>query len=252
MDNVTIGLALAAGILSFISPCVLPLVPAYIGYMSGRLTHNVSQQMTSGASSSAGLAMRLQMLLHGIAFVFGFTLVFVLIGLFTTALSSVAGRHVGAFTEIIGRVGGLVIIFFGFQFMGLAPQFFAWLRKKGQAGILDNVLLSLGFVLVAGGVFYWGFLGQALVALPLTAALALAIVPQRRLYTASRILEPIAGMAGRGALCRYPRRNRRERQGRPGRLGIYGHGILCWLVALHWSPTRNHLDRRGRNRRKQR
>ncbi len=175
MENVTIGLALVAGILSFISPCVLPLVPAYIGYMSGRLTHNVSRQTASGAAAPVGLAFRLQMLLHGIAFVLGFTGVFVLIGLLTTALASVAGQHVSTFTQIIGRIGGLVIIFFGFQFMGLAPRFFSWLRKKGQAGILDNVLLSIAFALVSGGIIYWGFLEQTIIALPLTAALALAM-----------------------------------------------------------------------------
>ena len=56
MDNVTIGLALVAGILSFISPCVLPLVPAYIGYMGGRLTHNVSRQTAAGTASNVSLA----------------------------------------------------------------------------------------------------------------------------------------------------------------------------------------------------
>lgn len=174
MDNVTIGLALAAGALSFISPCVLPLVPAYIGYMGGRLTHDISRQRTAGARVS--LALRLRLLLHGIAFVLGFTLVFVLVGLFTTALSSLAGRHVSAFTEILGRVGGLVIIFFGLQFAGLAPRLFAWLRKKGQAGILDNAGFSLGFALLASATLYWAFLEEFAVALPLVAALLVALV----------------------------------------------------------------------------
>ena len=175
MDNVTIGLALVAGILSFISPCVLPLVPAYIGYMGGRLTHNVSRQTASGTTTSVSLALRLQMLLHGIAFVLGFTIVFVLIGLFTTALSSLAGQHVSAFTEILGRVGGVVIIFFGFQFMGVLPRFFAWLRKKGQAGILDNILFSIGFSVLASAMIYWSLLEQSAIALPLIAILLAAL-----------------------------------------------------------------------------
>lgn len=175
MDNVTIGLALVAGILSFISPCVLPLVPAYIGYMGGRLTHNVSRQTASGTTASVSLALRLQMLLHGIAFVLGFTIVFVLIGLFTTALSSLAGQHVSAFTEILGRVGGLVIIFFGFQFMGVLPRFFSWLRKKGQAGILDNILFSIGFSVLASAMIYWSLLEQSAIALPLIGILLAAL-----------------------------------------------------------------------------
>ncbi|MCE2470484.1 MAG: redoxin domain-containing protein [Anaerolineae bacterium] len=212
MENVTIGLALVAGILSFISPCVLPLVPAYIGYMSGRLTHNVSRQTASGAAAPVGLAFRLQMLLHGIAFVLGFTGVFVLIGLLTTALASVAGQHVSTFTQIIGRIGGLVIIFFGFQFMGLAPRFFAWLRKKGQAGILDNVLLSIAFALVSGGIIYWGFLEQTIIALPLTAALALAM------FVKGAFTQP----------------------------ATFWNGLLEWLEALLYSDTRGEIGSSGR------
>ena len=212
MENVTIGLALVAGILSFISPCVLPLVPAYIGYMSGRLTHNVSRQTAAGAAAPVGLAFRLQMLLHGIAFVLGFTAVFVLIGLLTTALASVAGQHVSTFTQIIGRIGGLVIIFFGFQFMGLAPRFFAWLRKKGQAGILDNALLSIAFALASSGIIYWGFLEQALIALPLAGALVLA-------------------MFAKGAFTQP---------------AVFWNGLLEWLETLLYSDTRGDIGSSGR------
>ncbi len=115
------------------------------------------------------------MLLHGIAFVLGFTLIFVLIGFLTTALASIAGQFVSTFTESIGRIGGLVIIFFGLQFMGLLPRFFRWLRAKSNAGLLDNILLSIAFALVASGVIYWGFVEQILIALPLAAALVLAM-----------------------------------------------------------------------------
>ncbi len=175
MENVTFGLALVAGFLSFISPCVLPLVPAYIGYMGGRLTHNVARQTSAGSAPAVGVAVRLQMLLHGIAFVLGFTLIFVLIGFLTTALASIAGQFVSTFTESLGRIGGLVIIFFGLQFMGLLPRFFRWLRAKSNAGLLDNILLSIVFALAASAVIYWGFVEQILIALPLAAALVLAM-----------------------------------------------------------------------------
>ncbi|MDE2952170.1 MAG: cytochrome c biogenesis protein/redoxin [Chloroflexota bacterium] len=175
MENVTFGLALVAGFLSFISPCVLPLVPAYIGYMGGRLTHNVARQTSAGGASALRVTVRLQMLLHGIAFVLGFTLIFVLIGFLTTALASIAGQFVSTFTESIGRIGGLVIIFFGLQFMGLLPRFFRWLRAKSNAGLLDNVLLSIVFALVASAVIYWGFVEQIVIALPLVAALVVAM-----------------------------------------------------------------------------
>ena len=172
MDNVTIGLALIAGLLSFISPCVLPLVPAYIGYMGGRLTRQVSRQ---GAVANVSLTLRLQMLLHGAAFVSGFTLIFVLIGLFTTALSSVAGQHVGAFTEALGRVGGLVIIFFGLQFMGALWRLFAWLQGKNLAVLLDSPAFSLAVAAAASALIYWALLETLALALPVIALLLLGM-----------------------------------------------------------------------------
>lgn len=176
MDNVTFGLALVAGLLSFISPCVLPLVPAYVGYMGGRLTHNIARQTSAGGASAVRVTDRVQMLLHGIAFVLGFTVIFVLIGFLTTALASIAGQFVSTFTESIGRIGGLVIIFFGLQFMGLLPRFFRWLRAKSNAGLLDNALLSIVFAILASAVIYWGFVEQIVIALPLVAALGVAML----------------------------------------------------------------------------
>ena len=173
MDNVTIGLALIAGLLSFISPCVLPLVPAYIGYMGGRLTQQVGRQ---GAESNISLSLRLQMLFHGAAFVSGFTLIFVLIGLFTTALSSVAGQYVGAFTEALGRVGGAVIIFFGLQFMGALPRLFAWLQGKNRAPLLDSPIFSIAVAVAASGLIYWALLETAALALPVVALLLLGMI----------------------------------------------------------------------------
>ena len=231
MDNVTIGLALVAGILSFISPCVLPLVPAYIGYMGGRLTHNVSRQTAAGTVSTVSLALRLQMLLHGIAFVLGFTIVFVIIGLFTTALSSLAGQHVSTFTEILGRVGGLVIIFFGFQFMGVMPRFFAWLRQKGQAGILDNVVFSIAFAILASGLIYWAFLEQASVALPLIAILAAV------LFVKGAFTEPASfwhGTLDRLESMLYS--DTRADIGGSGREGLLGSTFMGMVFSAGWTP----------------
>ena len=175
MDDVTIGLALIAGFLSFISPCVLPLVPAYIGYMGGRLTHNIARQTASGTVADVGLGTRLQMMLHGLAFVAGFTIIFVVIGLLTTALASIAGQFVGTFTEIIGRIGGVVIIFFGLQFMGALSRLIRGLRAKRYAGMLDSALPSIAFAVVVSGLIYWAVVEELVIALPLIAALVLAM-----------------------------------------------------------------------------
>lgn len=137
MENVTLGLAFIAGFASFVSPCVLPLVPAYIGYMGGRVTHRVAAQVIVSESGSAAisagpsLANRFSTVMHGLAFVSGFTFVFVMLGLLSTAfITVIGGSNINTLTTIIGRVGGVIIIFFGLHFMGVLPQVFAWLQKR--------------------------------------------------------------------------------------------------------------------------
>src|SRR5690349_16038288 len=119
--QLSFSLALIAGLVSFLSPCVLPLVPAYIGYMGGRVTNTVAAQASSGAALTTRpmLGSRFSTMLHGLAFVAGFTFVFVALGLLGTAFVSVIGRgNVNVVTGIIGRAGGLLIILFGLHFMG--------------------------------------------------------------------------------------------------------------------------------------
>ena len=172
MENPTIGLALIAGILSFISPCVLPLVPAYIGYMSSRLTRNIAVQTSASGDNiqqQSAFSQRFSMLLHGLAFVAGFTIVFIAIGLMTTAFVSVVGSAVSTLTDIIGRLGGVIIIFFGLHFMGVMPKFFRWLRKKDNARIVDNILLSIIITVLGTGLIYWGFVGEPILVVPLIA-----------------------------------------------------------------------------------
>src|SRR5713226_696852 len=90
MINVTVGLAFIAGLLSFVSPCVLPLIPAYVGYMANRVTAQATSEsaaMIRAAPGSIEMVQknRFQMALHGVAFVIGFTFVFVVFGLVITA-----------------------------------------------------------------------------------------------------------------------------------------------------------------------
>src|SRR5258708_6193421 len=85
MINVTIGLAFIAGLLSFVSPCVLPLIPAYVGYMANRVTAQATSARSVMSVLPASVEVvrknRFQMTLHGVAFVAGFTFVFVVFGL---------------------------------------------------------------------------------------------------------------------------------------------------------------------------
>ncbi|MEO1644062.1 MAG: cytochrome c biogenesis protein CcdA, partial [Chloroflexota bacterium] len=129
MQEATLFIAFVAGLLSFLSPCVLPLVPAYVSYMGGRAVHQVSSGGTA-TKQKRGIRSRFSIVIHGLAFVLGFTVVFVTLGIVTTAFVRVAGQSAAIITEIIARLGGVIIIFFGLHFMGALRNFFAWLRKN--------------------------------------------------------------------------------------------------------------------------
>ncbi len=105
--QVTAGLAFLAGLLSFLSPCVLPLVPAYIGYLGGRA---MSPQGDEEATLSRG-----SVFIHGVAFVLGFSAVFVLLGIGASAL----GGALYDFRYWLARIGGLIVIIFGIHTIGL-------------------------------------------------------------------------------------------------------------------------------------
>src|SRR5450432_2799039 len=121
--NVGIGVAFIAGFLSFISPCVLPLIPAYIGYLGGRATTQVSMELAAVGAGSANAGVlqkrRLNTFAHGVLFVLGFTFVFVFFGLATNASLQLLRARSYDFETTIARVGGLLVIFFGLHVMGV-------------------------------------------------------------------------------------------------------------------------------------
>lgn len=129
MEEVTLSIAFIAGLLSFLSPCVLPLVPAYVSYMGGRAVHQVATG-NGDVKQKRSIRSRLAILTHGVAFVLGFTFVFVTLGIATTAFVQLVGASAAVITEIIARVGGVIIVIFGLHFMGALRNFFAWLRKN--------------------------------------------------------------------------------------------------------------------------
>ncbi len=104
ISQVSVGLALLAGLASFLSPCVFSLVPAYVGYLSGRAA--------GGENSSA---YRWITFSHGLAFVIGFSVVFVLLGI----AASAAGRILFDMRFWLAKIGGLVVIVFGLHMIGV-------------------------------------------------------------------------------------------------------------------------------------
>jgi cytochrome c biogenesis protein CcdA/peroxiredoxin len=162
--ELTLYLALIAGLVSFISPCVLPLVPAYVGYMGGRMTHTVATSTIGGGqtTSAIGWHQRFLTLTHSLFFIAGFTLVFVSIGLLSTAfISVIGGANISTLTSLIGRIGGVVIIFFGLHFMSVLPK---WLgRIRSNTELISNPLSSLALALAGSALIVWGFSGNVLI-----------------------------------------------------------------------------------------
>lgn len=102
--NVSVGLAFIAGVASFLSPCVLALVPAYVGYLSGR-----------AAGVNPDEDHKLQTFLHGVMFVLGFSVIFISLGLFASALGGVLND----FKDILAKVGGVVVVVLGIHMIGI-------------------------------------------------------------------------------------------------------------------------------------
>ena len=99
--------AFAAGLLSFLSPCVLPLIPSYIGFLTGMTVEEAERR-------------RWMALLHGLWFVAGFSLVFILLG----AAASAVGNLLRDYQVWLGRIGGVLLMLFGVYLLGvLKPAF---------------------------------------------------------------------------------------------------------------------------------
>lgn len=167
MANVSFGFAFLAGLASFFSPCVFALVPAYIGYLGGRSV----AQSTQDDKPNTWLTFS-----HGIAFVFGFSLVFISLGL----TASIIGDFLYNARPWLARIGGVVVIIFGVHMTGLfrIPFLEYDLRKQDApdrgrgylASFLMGVFFSAGWApctgpilgLILGMALYGGDLAQGI------------------------------------------------------------------------------------------
>jgi cytochrome c-type biogenesis protein len=129
-----IPVAMLAGLVSFLSPCVLPLVPGYLGFLGGA----VAPRAANGSAAQAG---RGRLVLGVLLFILGFSVVFVA----STALSGTAGIFLLRWGEIITRVLGVIIILMGLVFLGLFgfAQRELRFRVDSKAGIIGAPLLGI-------------------------------------------------------------------------------------------------------------
>ncbi|SDF80850.1 cytochrome c-type biogenesis protein [Cellulosimicrobium cellulans] len=155
-----VPVALIAGLVSFASPCVLPLVPGYVGYVSGMAAATTGGGGASGSTTTATrvAAPSRGRVLAGVGlFVAGFTLVFVALMFAAGAI----GVHLVRWEDVITRVLGVVVILMGFAFLGALPflQRERRLHVSPQAGLWGAPLLGIVF-----GLGWTPCLGPTLVA----------------------------------------------------------------------------------------
>lgn len=128
----TVSLALFAGILSFLSPCVLPLVPSYLAYIGG---HSATQPHN-----------RLLTLRNSLLFILGFSLIFIALG----ASASLLGSVLNNYRQVLVTAGGILVIAFGFVMLGVIrlPALYKDTRQHYQGDSstpIGAVLLGMAF-----------------------------------------------------------------------------------------------------------
>jgi cytochrome c-type biogenesis protein len=142
-SSVSLAAALVAGFVSFISPCVLPIVPGYLSFISGV---NVAQFKEGGAPRD--LVRRVA--LTSLAFVLGFSTVFVALGAAATYIGTLLQEH----KRVLGMVGGVIIIVLGLHTAGLLK--IPWLLTEKRANVTSRPLGLLG-AYVVGLAFAFGW-----------------------------------------------------------------------------------------------
>jgi cytochrome c-type biogenesis protein len=140
LQNVTVYLAFLAGLLSFVSPCVLPLIPSYVSFISG-----ISfEQLTAENNPSE---VKKLIIFNSLMFILGFTVVFVAMGTTITLLGQYFVAHQGIFR----KVGAAFIIFFGLHIIGIVNIKVLQRDKRFQfsqnkpLGLVGSFFVGLGF-----------------------------------------------------------------------------------------------------------
>jgi cytochrome c-type biogenesis protein len=134
---VSIAVAFSAGLLSFLSPCVLPLVPGYLSFISG-----VNFAAARADGGAAVMAERKTVIFNSLLFVLGFSAVFVLLGATATALGNVLNQHL----DTLSKVAGVVLVLFGLHMTGLIK--IKWLYQEKRVQLNSKPLGMLGAFLV--------------------------------------------------------------------------------------------------------
>jgi cytochrome c-type biogenesis protein len=142
MNDVSIPAALIAGVISFLSPCVLPLVPPYLIYLTGATIEHVANDEQATSSKRA-------VMVSALLFVSGFSTVFVALG----ATASLIGGLIRAWSSQLSIAAGIVIILMGLHFLGLTR--IGLLMREGRLSIPKPVGLWGAYVMGLAFAFGW-------------------------------------------------------------------------------------------------
>ena len=139
-ESLGVLVAFSAGTFSFLSPCVLPLFPSYLSFITGMSVDHLASEATGQD--------RRRVIMNSVAFILGFTMVFVSLG----ASFSAAGQFLLDYRDWIRQLGGLLIILFGLYITGLLRiGFFSRTQqiqmKTKPAGVIGSVLVGVTFAI---------------------------------------------------------------------------------------------------------
>ncbi|MCF8516609.1 MAG: cytochrome c biogenesis protein CcdA [Rhodobacteraceae bacterium] len=160
MLDMSYGGAALAGLLSFLSPCILPMVPFYLCYMAGLSMQEL--RSTGGIAPGA----RRRLVVQAVAFALGVTTIFVLLGLGATAL----GRVFLQWKETLSWIAGGVLIIFGLHFLGLLRIGFLYREARIEAGAKPTTLFGAYIMGLAFGFGWTPCVGPALAAILMVAS----------------------------------------------------------------------------------
>lgn len=119
ISQISLFAAFSAGLLSFISPCVLPLVPSYLSYITGLSVENLAKMEERDRFKSA-------IMLNALLFIAGFSTIFIAFG----ASASLIGQVLYEYQDVIRKVGGILIIIFGLYLLGILKLNFLMTERR--------------------------------------------------------------------------------------------------------------------------
>jgi len=147
MPDVSIYMAFAAGLISFLSPCVLPLVPGYVSFVSGVSFAELGDKTENTTWLSRE---RRAVLFNSIFFIAGFSVVFILLG----ATATWIGSFISSKISILSKIAGVVIIFFGIYKLGLIRFNFFYKEARFQ---INNRKFGYAGAMLIGAAFAFGW-----------------------------------------------------------------------------------------------